>query len=188
MPKNNRPGTLICSLLLCLSQPPVMAQESALSTLASTPVSMLDWGIYQLKLFLDQEINLEFDTWEAMVPPFRVDVIYQPEYDRIKIEVGRSLERLDSDRIKPTCASYIQKIRLLLGLDKLGHPYGWPSNKASGIATQFFQSAYASDPVKPAIAAEIDSALYIQALIAIPATGGHAVCRASLIGGEIQYF
>ncbi len=174
-------------LFLSISQP-MQAQESVLKTLGNTPVSMLDWGIFQMKLFLDQEINLEFETWEAMVPPFRVDVMYQPKYDRIKIEVGRSMERLERDKIKATCASYIQKVRVILGLDKLGHPYGWPTNPASGIATQFFQSAYASEPAAAETAARIDSALYIQALIAVPSSGGHAVCRADLIGGEIQYF
>jgi hypothetical protein len=174
-------------LLLSISQP-MQAEESVLKTLGNTPVSMLDWGIFQMKLFLDQEINLEFETWEAMVPPFRVDVMYQPKYDRIKIEVGRSMDRLENDKIKPTCASYIQKVRMVLGLDRMGHPYGWPTNGSSGIATQFFQSAYASEPADSATAARIDSALYIQALIAVPASGGHSVCRADLIGGEIQYF
>jgi hypothetical protein len=174
-------------LLLSLSQT-TQGDESVLSTLGTTPVSMLDWGIFHMKIHLDQEINLEFDTWEAMVPPFRVDVAYQAKYDRIKIEVARSMDRLERDRIKQTCASYIQKVRLLLGLDKMGHPYGWPANNSSGIATQFFQSAYAKQPASPEFAAQIDKSLYIQALIAVPSSGSHSVCRADLIGGEIQYY
>ncbi|NNM00507.1 MAG: hypothetical protein HKO62_07140 [Gammaproteobacteria bacterium] len=174
-------------LTLLITAADAAAQETpsvdALGSLAAEPVSRLEWGLAQLEKDLNDLVGIDPDTLEPFDPRYRFNVNYLPGPRRIVIEVGRTFPQFPADQAQRECTSYIVRIRSLFGVDRTGRM----PRPVSSLAADYFTPAWSEAPLQPAMAAQLDRALYIRAVVAAPLTGVYSICQAGLLDSEIEF-
>lgn len=157
--------------------------------LGNNKVSLLDWGLYRLEGHLNESLSRDLINGEPVVPAPQVNVQFEPQQSLITIEVGRTLLQSGDQDIKAQCRSYVEGVRHLLGLDKLGRPFDRDSGGVSKLADKFFASRSGSiSDMTTESKRQLDDSTRVQVLITVPITGEYAVCKAGLREEQIQYY
>lgn len=160
------------------------ARVEALSTLASAPVSRLEWGIDKLRRALEQHFSIDPLTLAPSNPRYFVNVDYKSERGVILIELGRTLASLKEADAKPMCAEMIARIRSFLSVDKLGQP---SIKNSSALALDYFHPLDASEPPSDAFAAALDASVQLRGLVASPINGVYSICGAGLTHSPVRH-
>jgi hypothetical protein len=173
---------------LALSGAGARPESRILDELKGQPVSQLDWGIYRLEAHLNAALQRDLINGEPITPPPQVSVRFSSEERQLTIEVGRTLLQAATGEIRDQCRGYVEQVRHLLELDKLGRPFDPKKGDNSALADKFFTSRYGGDEMSAEAKRELDQATAVQVLITVPVTGDYAVCRAGLRDEQIDFF
>lgn len=160
-----------------------MSAAKAAAELSTMPVSRLEWGMLRLERYLDEQFALDPTTLAPYEPPFFINLKYDADTPRLVIEIGRTFSELDADRAAPLCREYVNRVRILFNVDKVGRPIAAPH---SALARDYFLPLSAPE-VDARFAHAIDRLVYVQGLVASPLSGAYAVCGAGIRDAEVRF-
>jgi hypothetical protein len=187
-PSGFRFRTAVLLALCAVTAAAPQAEEHVIAHLGSSNVSLLDWGLYRLEAHLNESLSRDLINGEPVVPPPQVTVRFDEQQNLITIEVGRTLMQTGNEEINSECRGYVEGVRHLLGLDKLGRPFDRDGGDVSNLADKFFASRYSTNDLSTESKRQLDESTFVQVLITVPITGQYAVCKAGLRDQQIQYY
>lgn len=164
-----------------ISPQDTVSPQDMVAQLVDTPVSRLEWGMLKIQRYLEEGFAIDPETLAPYSPRFYVNVEFEATAPRLVIEIGRTFPSLARDEAPELCRDYVNRVRILFNIDRVGRPIGKPW---STLAADFFLPP--NTQVDAARADAIDALVTVEGLVASPISGVYAVCGAGLRDAKVR--
>lgn len=179
---NKRSITLLIVSLMLVN--PAQSSPSKITNyLMDEPLSMLDWGIYQISKDLGPQL---FD--DAGINYGRSFASYDWDQDRLNVSYVGYIKYKDIDKGKGLCKAIINNLRAFFGVDiKSGKltPF-------SNLGRYFTHAGFARNAQPDNVSAEISNVIQLESRIMTSKSGEPpysyvSLCEAPLLGTKVLY-
>ena len=155
--------------------------------LMNEPVTMLDWGMYKLALYLNQEFRDRYLNKVSKFAP-RITVYYNTDVDKIQISASMLYKKFhNKDEARTYCKGIIKYIRGLLvfkqGKTKSPAPPGAPRTT---LGSYFGQHGQQHKNKPKNIEGELSKSAELIAVV-MDKFDQPVICKAPLLGSEIVF-
>jgi len=156
--------------------------------LMNEPVTMLDWGMYKLALYLNQEMRERYVNKISKFAP-RITVFYNADADKIQISASMVYKKFPSpEEARTYCEGIIKYIRgaLVFKQSKARAPVS-PVAPRTTLGSYFGQQGGSPKNMPGDLEAELSKRTELIAVV-MDKFDQPVICKASLLGSDSAFF